>query len=87
MTKKILCPTDGSDHAMIGVRKAAELAKLTGAHLTICAINLALGGARGPLINQWPDEEAEAILQKAAAEAKAVGAVDIDTVAAVSRSA
>lgn len=87
MTKKILCPTDGSDHANLGVIQAAELARLTGAHLTICAINLALGGARGPLINQWSDEEAEAVLQKAAAEAKAAGATDMNTVAVVSRSA
>lgn len=87
MTKKILCPTDGSDHAMIGVLQAAELAKLTGAHLTICAINLALGGARGPLINHWTDAEAEEVLQKAAAAAKAQGASDIDTVAVVSRTA
>lgn len=87
MTKKILCPTDGSDHAMVGVIRAAELAKLTGAHLTICAINLALGGARGPLINQWPDEEAEAILKKAEAEATAAGAKDVGTVAVVSRNA
>lgn len=87
MTTKILCPTDGSDHAMVGVIKAAELAKLTGAHLTICAINLALGGARGPLINQWPDEEAEAILKKAETEAKAAGATDVGTVTVVSRTA
>lgn len=87
MTKKILCPTDGSDHAMVGVIKAAELAKLTGAHLTICAINLALGGARGPLINQWADAEAEAILKKAEAEAKAIGATDVGTVMVVSRTA
>jgi len=87
MTKKILCPTDGSDHAMLGVVRAAEFARLTGAHLTICAVNLALGGARGPLINQWPDEEVEAILKKAEAEAKASGATDVGTVAVVSRTA
>lgn len=87
MTKKILCPTDGSEHALVGVIRAAELSRLTGAHLTICAVNLALGGARGPLINQWTDAEAEAVLQKAEAEARASGATDIGTVAVVSRSA
>lgn len=87
MTKKILCPTDGSDHAMVGVVRAAELAKLTGAHLTICAVNLAIGGAKGPLINQWTDAEAEAMLQKAEAEAKASGATDVGTVTVVSRNA
>ena len=87
MTKKILCPTDGSDHAMVGLIQAAELAKLTGAHLTICAINLALGGARGPLINHWTDDEAEEVLKKASGQAKAAGATDIDTVVVVSRTA
>ena len=87
MTKKILCPTDGSDHANVGLARAAELAKLTGAHLTICAINLAIGGARGPTINHWTDEEAEAILAKAEADAKAAGATDVGTVSVISRNA
>lgn len=87
MTKKILCPTDGSDHAMVGVGRAAELAKLTGAHLTICAVNLAIGGAKGPLINQWTDAEAEAVLKRAEAEAMASGATDVGTVTVVSRTA
>jgi nucleotide-binding universal stress UspA family protein len=87
MTSKILCPTDGSVHAMVGVTKAAELAKLTGAELKICAINLALGGARGPLINQWTDEEAEAVLKKAEAQAKASGVADPGVVAVIARSA
>ena len=39
-------------------------------HLTICAVNLAIGGARGPTINQWTDEEAEALLAKAEADAQ-----------------
>jgi nucleotide-binding universal stress UspA family protein len=87
MTKKILCPVDGSEHAAVGLAKAAELAKLTGAHLTICAVNLALGGARGPTINQWTDEEAEALLAKSEAAAKVAGATDIGTAVVISRSA
>ena len=87
MTKKILCPTDGSNHAMVGVVRAAELAKLTGAHLTICAVNLAIGGAKGPLINQWTDAEAEAVLKRAETEAMASGAADVGTVTVVSRTA
>jgi nucleotide-binding universal stress UspA family protein len=87
MTKKILCPVDGSEHADVGLRHAVELAKLTGAHLTICAVNLALGGARGPTINQWPDEEAEALVAKAEASAKAMGASDIGTAVVISRTA
>ena len=84
---KILCPVDGSDHAATGLAHAADLAKLRGAHLTICAVNLALGGARGPTINQWTDEEAEALLAKAEAEAMALGATDVGTAVLVAREA
>lgn len=87
MTKKILCPVDGSEHAEVGLRHAAELAKLTGAHLTICAVNLAIGGARGPTINHWPDEEAEALVAKAEASAKAMGVTDVATAVVISRTA
>ncbi|WP_136645603.1 universal stress protein [Tabrizicola sp. YIM 78059] len=87
MTKKILCPVDGTDHAEVGLMHAAELAKLTGAHLTICAVNLALGGARGPTINQWTDEEAQALLDRAEAAARAAGATDTATAVLISRSA
>lgn len=84
---KILCPVDGSDHAAKGLAHAAELAKLKGAHLTICAVNLALGGARGPTINQWTDEEAEALLAQAEARATAAGVSDVGTAVLVSREA
>ena len=62
---KILCPVDGSDHAATGLAHAAALARLKGVHLTICAVNLAIGGARGPTLNQWTNEEAEALLEEA----------------------
>lgn len=87
MTKKILCPVDGSEHAAVGLAQAAELAKLTGAHLTICAVNLAIGGARGPTINQWRDDEAADLLAKAEADATAAGATDVGTAVLISRTA
>ena len=87
MAKKILCPTDGSDHATLGLHSAVELARLMGAHLTICVVNIAHGGARGPTINHWTDEEAEAILSKAAAKAREAGAGSIDTAVLISRGA
>ena len=62
MTKKILCPTDGSDHATRGLHIATELAKLTGAHLTICVVNIAHGGVRGPTINHWTNEDAAKLI-------------------------
>lgn len=87
MAKKILCPVDGSDHAAVGLMKAVELAKLSDAHLTICAVNLAVGGARGPTINQWTDEDAAALLAKAESDARAAGATDVGTAVLRSRSA
>lgn len=87
MAEKILCPVDGSDHAEKGLAFAAEMAKLKGAHLTICAINLAVGGARGPTINHWKDEEVADLLAKAEAKAIAAGATDVGTIVRVSSTA
>ncbi len=87
MTRKILCPVDGTDHAETGLKHAAELAKLTGAHLTICTVNLAIGGARGPTINHWTDEEAEAVLAAAAEKARSAGATNLSTAVLIAREA
>lgn len=87
MTSKILCPTDGSDHATIGVHLAVEVAKATGGHLTLCVVNLALGGARGPTINQWTPQEAQKMMADAEAVAKADGLTDVGTVEVVAREA
>ncbi len=87
MVSKILCPTDGSDHATIGVRLAAEVAKATGGHLTVCVVNIAHGGARGPTINHWKEEEAQKLMADAEAIAKAEGATDVGSVELVSREA
>lgn len=84
---KILCPVDGSDHSTTGLAHAAELARLRGVHLTICAVNLAIGGARGPTINQWNNEEAETLLAKAEADARAAGATDVGTAVLIAREA
>ena len=67
MSKKILCPTDGSDHAAVGLAQAIELAKQSGAPLTVCVVNIAHGGARGPTINHWEPADVAALM--AAAEA------------------
>ncbi len=87
MTRKILCPTDGSDHAAVGLQAAAELAKLTGAHLTACVVNIALGGARGPTINQWKDDEVQKLMADAEALARKDGLSDVGTVELVAREA
>lgn len=87
MTSKILCPVDGTDHAEIGLVKAAELARLTGAHLTVCAVNIATGSAIGPTTNVWSESDAQALLDKAEATARAAGASDVGTAVLIARSA
>lgn len=87
MTTRILCPVDGSEHADVGLRHAVTLAKLIGAPLTICVVNVALGGVRGPTINQWPDDVAQEMVTKAEARAKAAGATEVTTVVLLARAA
>ena len=43
MTKKVLCAVDDSEHSKIAVAVAGELAKATGAELTILAVNALMG--------------------------------------------
>ncbi|MGB4829572.1 MAG: universal stress protein [Paracoccaceae bacterium] len=85
MTSKILCPTDGSDHAAVGLHLAVEIAKATGGHLTVCVVNIAHGGARGPTINHWTKEEVTKLMEDAEAKAKADGLADVGTVELVAR--
>jgi nucleotide-binding universal stress UspA family protein len=87
MTSKILCPTDGSDHATVGVVLAAEVAKATGGHLTICAVNIAHGGVRGPTISHWKAEDVQKLLADGEALARSEGATDVGTVEVVAREA
>ncbi len=87
MTHKILCATDGTDHSAIAVIQAAELAAQSKAALTICTVNVAHGGGRGPTINHWSDAEVETILKDAAALAAKHGAAAAETVTIRSREA
>ena len=48
--KKLLVATDGSDHSKIALAFAAEMAKLTGASLTIALVNVVQGGGRAPYL-------------------------------------
>lgn len=84
MARVILCPVDGSAHADVGLGRAAELARLTGAALEICAVNVTQGGGRGPLVLHWTDAEVEALLTRSTAAAKAAGVPDVRTAALVS---
>ncbi len=85
MSAKILCPTDGTDHGMTGVVKAAELSKLTGQPMTIAIVNVAHGGPRGPTINHWTHDEIQSMLAAAEAKAREAGAVAVNTVELVAR--
>jgi len=87
MTSKILCPTDGSDHATIGVILAAEVAKATGGHLTVCAVNIAHGGVRGPTISHWKAEDVKKLLADGEALARKEGAADVGVTEIVAREA
>ena len=87
MTSKILCPTDGSEHATVGVILAAEVAKATGGHLTICAVNIAHGGVRGPTISHWKAEDVQKLLADAEALARSEGATTVGVTEIVSREA
>ena len=87
MTKKILCATDGTSHSAHAVELAAQMSAKLGAGLAICVVNVAHGGARGPLIYSMEDDEVKAILDKAAAAAKQAGAGIVEELALRSREA
>lgn len=87
MSKKILCATDGTDHSAHAIELAAQLAARLGAKLAICAVNIAHGGARGPLIYTWEDSEVKTVLDAAAAAARKAGVSAVEEVALRSREA
>lgn len=87
MTMKVLCPTDGTPHSMQAVSAAAELATKYGAALTICVVNVAHGGGRGPLIHHWSDAEAQKLLDDAVAVAAQNGQSDVHTAIVIDREA
>ena len=87
MTDKILCATDGTGHSLHAVQLAAQMSAKLGAKLSICAVNVARGGARGPLIYSWDDDEVKRVLDSAADEARKAGATAVDELALRSREA
>ena len=87
MTNKILCATDGTDHSLHAIQLAAQMAAKFGAKLSICAVNVARGGARGPLIYSLEDADVKRILDSAAAKARQIGAKTVGEIALRSREA
>ncbi|MDQ7262093.1 universal stress protein [Paracoccus sp. PS-1] len=87
MIQKILCPTDGTDHSDIAVAYAAQLAAKFGASLTICVVNIAHGGARGPVIHHWTNQEMTDKLERARTLALENGVAEVKQVDIVNREA
>ncbi len=87
MTTKILCATDGTVHTQHAVEFAGAMAGKLGVPLTVCTVNVARGGARGPLIYSMNDDDIKTVLDKAATVARKAGAAKVDEVALRSREA
>lgn len=73
MFTKILCPVDGTEHAMLALERAVEMAGKYGAALTIGVINVVHGAGRSPRINHWTEDQVAAILGQAVTLAASLG--------------
>jgi nucleotide-binding universal stress UspA family protein len=78
MTSKILCAIDDTEHAQNAILCAAELSRKTGAQLTVCTVNVLMGGLRGPPIYLHDDLDVKKMLDNAAALARAHGVKNLD---------
>lgn len=87
MTTKILCATDGTTHSQHAVELAAMLASKLNVPLAICTVNVARGGARGPLILSMDDNQVKKILDAAAGIARGAGVKSVEEVALKAREA
>ena len=87
MTARILCATDGTVHSDHAVQLAATMSAKLGASLTICTVNVAMGGTRGPLIYAMEDSAVERVLDDAGKAARKAGASKVEEVALRSRDA
>jgi nucleotide-binding universal stress UspA family protein len=87
MDRHILVATDGTAHSTIAVAYAIHLAIVNKAELTIALVNLALGGAKGPVIYSYSDADAKKITSNAAEKARLTGLKDVHEVVVLSREA
>ena len=81
MTKKVLCAVDDTEHAKSAVALATELAKATGAELTLLVVNVPMGarGRVGLEIYACEDADLKRVLDGGAAIAKKAGVSDPKT--------
>lgn len=87
MISHVLCPTDGSSHALRALSAAALLAQKYAASLSIILINTPVGAGMGPMVYAWPDDEATEILAAARAAATEAGAGAVHTEMVISSDA
>lgn len=87
MYKKILCATDGSEHAQVAVDQAVDLAKSEGAKLSFVMVNVAIGGPHGPLMYRWEEAYVAKTLANARASAEKAGLSGVDAIEIKSRDA
>jgi nucleotide-binding universal stress UspA family protein len=89
MTHKVLCAVDDTGHSESAITQAAELAKATGADLTLLAVNLPAGGdgRGGIIVYTWEDSDAKRVLDNASAVASKAGISNPKTVSVRSRDA
>lgn len=87
MTSKILCATDGQKHSEHAIELAATLSAKLHGELTVCIVNVARGGGRGPLIFTLTDAETKTMLDAAAANARKAGAKKVAEVSLQAREA
>lgn len=85
--KKILVATDGTGHSNIAVAFASEMARMTGANLTVALVNVARSAGRSPLTYALDDKEAARIVDEAAARARKAGVPKVAEVILTSREA
>lgn len=87
MDKRILVATDGTPHSKIAVSQAIDLAARGQAELLVAVVNVATGGARGPLLYSYSDEDAAKIAHAAAEEARNAGVEKVGEAVITSREA
>lgn len=87
MDRRILVATDGTEHSTLAVAYAIHLAIVGKAELTIAVVNVALGGARGPVLYSHSEADAKKITTNAAEKARLAGVKDVQEIVILSREA
>lgn len=79
--KKVLCAVDDCEHSKVAARLAGTLAAATAADLTLLAVNELIGGylRSDASARMWTGAQVRKLLDDTVAEAKAVGAENVET--------